>query len=359
MSFKTTLYKQTASNDIHMWTITVHNNVIITQYGKMYGKMQSSLKAIKGKNIGKSNETSPSSQATIEAKAMVQKKLDNNYFYTIEGAINNIEFRPMLATTFKSDISYPAYVQPKLDGVRCIAYKDETGSIILKSRNGKRYDIPHIEFALQSVIDTTTVILDGEIFAPGLSFQQVTSLVKRNREESEQLQYWVYDLFYPDNQHMPFNDRFYYLSLYEYNSTVVETRTIIVNNEEDVSYWHRQFVKEGFEGAIIRTVNGVYKPGSRSKDLMKLKKFDDDEFMIVDVEEVMQQSVSVPLFVCLTKHGKQFRVFQSGTLQEKVRLLGRKNQLIGEMLKVKHFGYTEKGIPRFPIGMGIRMREDM
>ena len=56
-----------------------------------------------------------------------------------------MEIKPMLAHKYNPDkIQYPAYIQPKLDGVRCVFTKD--GAF---SRTGKQFmNVSHIEHDL-------------------------------------------------------------------------------------------------------------------------------------------------------------------------------------------------------------------
>ena len=91
MVFKETLYGQTKSGSTYEWTIAVesqsdHGNITVTR-GLLDGKKTKSSKLIeKGKNIGKTNETSPIEQAIFEAKSKRNEKLDDGYDYTIEGS---------------------------------------------------------------------------------------------------------------------------------------------------------------------------------------------------------------------------------------------------------------------------------
>ncbi|MEJ2027139.1 MAG: aconitase family protein, partial [Limibacillus sp.] len=81
---------------------------------------------VEGKNIGRSNETTPQEQAEKEARAAWQKKLDRKYSLTPEEARETV-FLPMLAHNWRKQKRYPEFpldVQPKLDGVRCIAHRD-------------------------------------------------------------------------------------------------------------------------------------------------------------------------------------------------------------------------------------------
>ena len=126
-----TLYGVTKKNKVKEWTISVKDiggeGYVYTCHGLVGGKQAGSMRIVdKGKNIGKSNETTPVQQAMKEAEAKIQKKIDERYRYTVEDAVDAIKenFRPMLAVSFdrhSSRVTYPCFAQPKLDGIRCIA----------------------------------------------------------------------------------------------------------------------------------------------------------------------------------------------------------------------------------------------
>jgi len=361
MSMKETLYKKASNGKIVEWSILVSGNMITTFYGDVNGVKSKSVKIIKeGKNIGKSNETSPEQQAMLQGKSMYKKKIDKGYFKTISEAKSNNLIKPMLAVKYNDKrVSFPVAVQPKLDGVRCLAMKVD-GNVKLLSRSGKEYNLPHIQEALQNTLPDN-IVLDGEIFNRALSFQEITSLVKKYRKESEALNYWIYDMINLENKDIIFALRFTTIEniIRNQHKSLIETPTFTVISLEELQKIHAQFVKDGFEGTIIRSHFGKYEMGKRSWSLMKLKNFDDNEFVIVDYAPSIQNGINVPLFVCENKDGKLFNVFMSGTMEQKAEVMSHIDDYIGKLLKVKHFGYTERGIPRFPVGIGIRTKEDL
>ena len=89
------LYHQTKNGTMHQWTIWTEGADIVTEYGQIDGKMQVARKTAIGKNIGKSNETTPEEQAVLEATAMHKNRLDRKYRRTIEEAEKEV-FLPTL-----------------------------------------------------------------------------------------------------------------------------------------------------------------------------------------------------------------------------------------------------------------------
>ena len=83
-----------------IWRVWVEGAVVIQEFGQMGGKQQQSRREARGKNIGRSNETTPEMQAELEAKAVWTKKSTRKYAESIE-ALNNRPLLPMLAKNDK------------------------------------------------------------------------------------------------------------------------------------------------------------------------------------------------------------------------------------------------------------------
>jgi DNA ligase-1 len=345
---KTTLYKMNKSGDIQEYTAWADGKNICAVYGKVGGKMQNATVVAKGKNIGKSNESSPDEQALKEVAAKLQLKRDKGYFDTMDEALNEIVFLPMLAKDGrKVKITYPCDAQPKLDGVRCMAPGGN-----LMSRGGKPYDVKHISDKLG--VFGSSHVPDGELYIHGMPLQNIVSLVKKPKPGSEKLEYWVYDYYSTDEE--LWYDRAYNLTLYD--SIVPKGIKIVptfrVMNEEAMLSLHAQFLQQGFEGTILRDRNGKYELGHRSSNLIKWKDFQDDEFTIVGYKEGVGKFVGCVIWECETVEGKKFSVAPKGTLEAKKAWYQEADQLIGKQLTVRYFAFTNDGIPQFPVGITIR-----
>ena len=117
------LYKKDSKGKIRFVEIYSNENRVIQKHGIIDGKVVYNESECIGKNIGKSNETTPERQAELEAQSKLLKKLDEGYYKTIDEANNETVVLPMLAKDFKEEVhkvSYPVYVQPKYDGMRCL-----------------------------------------------------------------------------------------------------------------------------------------------------------------------------------------------------------------------------------------------
>lgn len=309
-------------------------------------------KTCKGKNVGKSNETTSTEQALLEMNSKLKDKLTEGYFKTQDEAETVEVILPMLAKDYKSeshkiDWSGNVFIQPKLDGMRCLAFISN-GKVTLMSRTGKVIEnMQHIEQSLSGI--TADVILDGELYAHGRSFQENMELIKKYRKgETESIHFHIYDMV----STLPFNQRkvrpFVEITLY-----TEEVSTYQIKNEEELTKWHLYFLEKGYEGSILRHGDEPYKVNGRSSNLLKYKDFIDIACTIVDIEPAEQRPEhGVPV---LEHEGKRFRAGMKYSHDERKEFLENKNNYIGKTAEIRFFEYTDEGIPRFPVMVGVRL----
>jgi DNA ligase 1 len=366
-----TLYKKTSTGAIQFWEIWTEEYSktaeIRTKYGQLgTGSPQYTVDTIsKGKNVGKKNETTPAQQAEAEAKAKYEKQLKKGYVESIEGAeagetddlIEGGQL-PMLAHSFSKHgdkIKYPAYAQPKLDGIRCVAILKE-GECTLWSRTRKQItSMPHIIAAIENMFKKDAA-LDGELYNHEFraNFEHIVSMVRQEEpdEKHTDVQYHIYDTIRPGS----FKERAEWLWENVKKSDFLKlTPTNLVETEDQVLGSFQTFKSCGYEGAIIRNAAGLY-VGKRSYDLLKVKEFQDDEFEIVGVEEGRGKLQGhVGAFVCRTTDGKEFLAKMSGDTGNLKKYFEDHSTWIGKQLSVQYQGLTgSNGVPRFPVGIAIR-----
>lgn len=351
-----TLYSMSAHNKVKKWIVQVieypQTVVVKTEYGYEGDKMQTSTKVfVQGKNLGKANETTPLEQAVLEAQSKIRKKMDEGYRKTLDDSKTIV--LPMLATRFtdrKRDISYPCFVQPKLDGVRCI-WKNGR----LYSRYGKEFSfLDHICRELEGV----DMVLDGELYSTAMSFQQLSGLVRKKKYDSRDeekfllVSFHVFDVF----KNEPFYQRFQHLqNVFSKRFNWVQFVQTERVESEDAIYSHLyKYEKQGYEGIIIRNQDGMYQQNARSKHLQKLKSFTDEEFEIVGFKQGEGGEEGCVIWECATVHGQTFMVRPQGTLEARRVLFQIGEEYIGKLLTVRFQEYTDCGIPRFPTGIEVR-----
>lgn len=310
-------------------------------------------------------------QAIFELDSKVSKKRDEGYFDTIKEAQDTLVVLPMLALDFNKrshDVSYPAIGQRKFDGVRCMASVNPDGSVSLKSRKGKEF--PHMNHLRQQIASLKGVpdgaFLDGELYSDTLTFQEVVGLVRRetlkpgDEDKLKQISYRLYDMLDPDDRTAGFQKRYDGVKKILGSNppkNLILTENFELNDKDDVKKYHDQFVKEGYEGIMIRNKDGEYGINKRSKHLQKFKEFYDQEFEIVGFEEGTGNDAGTVIWICITANGDIFKARPKGTREERSEYFDNGDDYIGATLTVRYFELTDDGIPRFPVGVAIRNYE--
>lgn len=348
---------------VKSWKISIEYDggypIVFIEHGYEDGKKQRSGKPISvGKNIGKSNETSPWQQAVLEVRAAWKKKQDKNYF--VRPCKKNEAMLPMLAFEYgarKHDIVFPCYAQPKLNGVRCLARMKEDGSILFTSRGGKGFmRLHHIEEALREFMLPGDVF-DGELYTHGMLFENIVSAVKAGKEENPEtikVGYHIYD--FPSHGGELFERiESLYGKVPRYDDSPIKlVSTKEVSNEEDLYLIHDNFIDDKYEGTMIRNKLGFYLFGHRSNDLQKLKDMMDEEFEIVGGNEGIGKSVGQCTFLCVNREEKIFGVRCIGAKGVRIEQWNNLDDYVGKFISVKFQNYSKEGIPIFPVGMSIR-----
>jgi DNA ligase 1 len=361
-----TLYQKNSKGKIKVWTVSVQDLgsagpviCVVVDHGVEGGKIQNVHTIVKsGKNIGKANETTIEEQARLDAQSKWTKQQEREGYKEDRTKLDIDErpgIEPMLAHRFDkypSKIEFPALIQRKLNGHRMTA-KIENGVCTLWSR--KRTQIlgfPHIVKALETQFkDHPDVLkLDGEAYKHGMPLEKISSYARSKTpvEGHEQVEYHIYDLIdYEMPQALRVKTLEYLLFLTE--KPLVQVETTIVRQDR-VTPLFDLFRKEGYEGAILRNLNGIY-IGDRSYDLQKVKECEDGEFKIIGVTEGKQGTV---VFECVTPYGQTFEAAKTGDKNGNQKYLNRPQDYIGKMLTVEYRGWTEKGKPNHAVGTGIR-----
>ncbi len=306
-------------------------------------RQNSTPKQIKGKNIGRANETKALEQALFDLQSLYKKRRDKGY--SEDGSTDHIKTLPMLAHKWrdrKHNIIFPALIQPKLDGFRMLSDGKDAWT-----RGGQAH-VP--ECVEHLIFDTHGVILDGELMLPGnVPLQQTSRAAKKFRPGvSDTLEWWVYDLVDPDMDFAFRSDVL--LSILDPDdgtSVPVNVRvvpTYAVENEQELMDAHMEFLAQGYEGTMVRNRRGGYDVGNKSANLQKLKLFIDSEFLIVDIEEGEGSFEGLAIMV-LQVGDETFKANPMGTHEYKAQLFQDREQHIGRWYTVRYQSLSEKGIP--------------
>ena len=281
--------------------------------------------------------------------------------------------KPMLAHKLnesKIDWDKPVYMQPKLDGVRCLFTKD--GAF---SRTGKQFmNVRHIEDSLREYFKQyPDIILDGELYNHDLrdDFEKIISLVRKQKpgtieryEAAKMIQYHIYDWISSSANWiltggLSYKERLDNLICTDiYCGSVKHVKTNKVRVYDEAKAFHNLNLKRGFEGSILRT-DTPYKHG-RSWGLMKFKDFHDAEANIVNYEEgkgkrkgtlgkFIMQDDDGNIFGC--PPGKGYNYSDMKCMLENI------HKYIGQRATFTYFERTKAGSYRHPLFKTLRNYE--
>ena len=275
--------------------------------------------------------------------------------------------KPMLAHKYddsRVDWSKPVYIQPKLDGVRCLFTKD--GAF---SRTGKQFmNVQHVEDSLREFFkQKPDMILDGELYNHSLKndFEKIISLVRKQKPTADDrldaknlVQFHVYDYF-DGVMYDSYKTRMHQLGVSDiYNESIKYVQAYKVNNYDESRIYHKDFLNQGYEGSIIR-LDGLYKHG-RSYDLMKFKDFSDTEATIIGYEVGKgKREGTIGKFLMQDDEGVKFGCppGKGYTYKNMKNILENIDDYIGQRATFTYFQRTKAGNYRHPHFKGLRNYE--
>jgi hypothetical protein len=333
------------------------------------------------KNTGKKDATTASQQAEKEALACWVKKLKRGYCEELS-EISRVAFKkPMKGDTWadrREDLVFPVMLQDKLNGVRC-----QNASAGAWSTGGELFHtIPHIREALSPVFEKhPEALLDGEAFNPLLKRNlnrliKLVSVAIKPKDLTPELLSASRDLvqlhlfdgfgFNGITEDTPYVERLAALSslIAELKSPFLEVlKNTQANTEEDVMFELDSNKAEGGEGLMIRWGACPYKHG-RSKHLLKLKHFEDAEFVVQELQEGNGDWAGCVKRVILRLHkpvvgrdGEVQSAFASNILGDRKHLkalFDERAKHEGKVATVQYQCLSEYGIPQLPWVQAIR-----
>jgi len=273
--------------------------------------------------------------------------------------------KPMLAHKVndkKIDFTEPVFIQPKLDGVRCIFTKDGA-----YSRTGKQFhNLQHIELRLKGFFKLNPEVqLDGELYNHALrdDFEQIISLVRKQKPTDEDrlnarklIQYHVYDYIVP---FIGYEARLKWLmsnKVLWWGNVIMPVETHRVYKYEEAANMHHDgFLKQGYEGSILR-LNGAYEQ-KRSYNLQKFKDFSDDEATIVGYEAGKgKRTGTLGKFFMMDDNGIEFGCppGKGYNYKDLANILDNVHDYIGKRATFTYFERTKAGNYRHPLFKCIR-----
>lgn len=364
-------FAQKVSNNQYMvWhgivgkTIT---NAVITTHREPNAEVQSKFKAKRKEGYKYLHEIKDNVNLPVEEGLVAYLNtylLD--YRTTIDGSV-----LPMLAKTFDNEnnklfkkvSSY--YGQWKINGLRCFisAYKNDgifnEVRLLFQSREGTYWtSLNTLEHYLLSIIPDYFLnkmveehyILDGELYLPGYSVNEINHFVKDSTcQQNKLLQYWCYDLAIQDtiaserknillNNFLSRKAKFAGKEDHLNNKEkFVILPTFNIDSERLAFVFRDKFINDGYEGLILRNPNEEYQFGKRNSSMIKFKKSTDGKFLIVDIKPEGIKRPDIPLFVCKNDiNDVEFECHVGGTIEYQKAILKDKEKFIGKYMYVEY-----------------------
>jgi len=261
------------------------------------------------------------------------------------------------------DYSEGVFLQPKLDGVRCVIQCDN-GNVTAWSRTGKQWlNIDHILFNLEPFFKfNPQVVLDGELYNHDLKddFEKIISCVRKTKptdehrlESARLVQFHCYDLI-GKGMHLPFAKRSEWLQYnLMQNHCIKRVPTLDVFNEDQAKIIHHGNLAQGYEGSILR-LNTEYHE-KRSHSLRKFKDFHDTEAEIIGwVEGKGKRVGTIGKFLARDADGVEFGM----PVMDKFKYLQDNFKAmqgwVGKTATFTYFERTKAGSYRHPLFKCIR-----
>ena len=273
------------------------------------------------------------------------------------------------------DNDWPLYLQPKLDGVRCLIQRegDDLGfRIVAYSRTGKEWK--NIDHILEELVPFFTkypnVILDGELYNHDLKddFEKIISLVRKTKpttedriESSKMVQFHCYDIVNEDwtfeDRNLFINENFGAFGKFDSDINIImPTLSYLVHNTEEVEAKHEEFLELGYEGSILRK-NEPYEC-KRSWTLMKVKDFSDTEATITDwVEGKGKRKGTIGKFMAVDADGNEFGMPVMDRFDYLQKNFEEMKTWVGKIATFTYFERTKAGSYRHPLFKCIRNYE--
>jgi DNA ligase-1 len=346
-----TLHKLDSKGKVRVWSVSTEGGTYSVSHGLLNGALQETLVTCEPKNVGRSNETTGESQAISEAQGLWNKQKDRKG-YTVEIPTEAPNL-PMLAHKYKDHmkkVKWPCIAVQKIDGLRLIlTIKD--GKVTTTSRTGTTFTgLDHITNEYATFDD---VVLDGELYSRTLTFEQISSVVRKGDSSDPRMGsifFYAFDIINEDTYHQ----RVIYLDTLVSGLTHTEVVPwYLVNSHEEIETRHKQFLSEGWEGTMIRNIGSLYQKNKRSYDLLKFKEFTDNEFEVIGYKAGKGKFENVPIFL-LRCDGGEFEAVPKGDQSLREDYLRNAESYIGTLATVRFFEYTADGIPRFPVLIDFR-----
>ena len=249
------------------------------------------------------------------------------------------------------------YVSRKIDGARCIAIVDSNGDTTFYSRTGKEFDTLGVVAGGIKNLGVTNVVFDGELCLVdddgNEDFQGVMKQLKKKDHTIPNPSFKIFDIISHDEFYSKTGEKNRPYSIRLANLTEIMTKNEcpcltlleqeLIHNDEHFQEWVKEAADYGWEGVMLRA-DEPYK-GKRSKDLLKVKKFFDDEYEVVDVEmgpfryvlNGKEHEETMLSCVTIQHKGHNVRVGSGFTIEQRQDFHKHPKKILGKIITVQYF----------------------
>lgn len=277
-------------------------------------------------------------------------------------------------------LQFPVYASPKLDGIRALVIDGVVVSrkLLPIPNKGVQQLFGRAEY---NGFDGELIV--GEPTSP-TAFRDTTSVVMSHDKPASSVYFWAFDNFAaPGGWHTRYHQ--HVLPRIGEASSVLPVRHWMIANQAELERLDEDHLGLGFEGTMLRSVDGPYKQGRSTTNegyLLKLKQFLDDEAMVVGFEELMHNGNEalkdnlgrtkrssaqagksglgkLGAVILRRPDGVEFNVGTGFNDAERTRLWDGRDDLLGKFVKYRYFPSGGKDKPRFPTFVGFRHPIDM
>jgi len=299
-------------------------------------------------------------------RTLFLKKVKTGYMTDINKTSNTNNIYPMalhVYDKFKHKLTFPCYIQPKLDGIRCtITYNLNTNKItILSRRLHKLHGFDFMRDDVKTLLGyDDELILDGELYNHKMNLQQISGIVRnedKNNKNKQNLQFHIFDCI--DLKHrLTFQDRITLLNT-KFNEShnlkyLFLTPTTVIHNVEQGDTLFKEYLKNKYEGIVYKNMNALYDWSNikekRSYGFLKRKNVLENEYKAVGYTQGKGSNVGAIVLIMETETGLKFNVVPNATLVERKEMFKlAKNDFNkhfeNKMFTIRFDDYSKDGVP--------------
>lgn len=273
-------------------------------------------------------------------------------------------------------LRYPLLGSPKFDGIRAVWWEEQFYSRTLKPIPNRALTMLARKIKLPNGWEGELIY--GDPITPGV-FAKTSSAVMTVNGSTEGIKFHVFDNI--SNRAMPFRHRTLYLR--EWFGFALPVPQQVILTPQEAQWYEEQMVGTGYEGIILRDPQSRYKNGRSTlseQGLLKVKRFEDGEFVVSGFEEKMHNANAaqadergymkrtshkenqVPTgtlgALIVNWHGRPLGVGSGFTDAMRAQVWANRSAYLGKLAKIK-YAPTVKDLPRHPVFLGWRSKEDM